>query len=446
MGYNLRIRLSLMMLLQYIIWGCWFVAMGKYLGTTLGATAPQIGSAYANAWLGAAISPFFIGLIADRYFSAQKVLAVLHFLAAGVLYLLSQTTDVNTFIVLILLNSVLYMPTVSLTNAIGFAHIPANGTSDSRNRLLALACWLTAGLITVFLAQSAIMLALAAVVAGVAAWLTLGTLNDFPTLRVWGTIGWVVVNLFVGLQELGSTPYIFILPAVVSVVLGVFSFFLPDTPPNPTGATKSFGQIIGLDALGIFKDRSYLTFFIGAILMCIPLAFYFGFTALFLSQSGVPQVEAKMSMGQMSEIGFMILLPLFLRRWGTRKILMIGMAAWVLRYFLLKYGNADLAPLLLLAVLLHGICYDFFFVTGQMYTDKKTEPALRSSAQGLFTIATYGIGMSVGSWLSGVIAGRYSEQVGDVLQYDWPGLWNVPFLLAFGMLVLFALFFRDTAH
>jgi MFS family permease len=444
MGSSLRIRLSLMMLLQYIIWGCWFVAMGKYLGTTLGATAPQIGAAYANAWLGAAISPFFIGLIADRYFSAQKVMAVLHFLAAGVLFTLSKTTDVNAFIGLILLNSILYMPTVSLTNSIGFAHIPANGESESRDRILALVCWLAAGLITVFGGQSGLVLGLAAVVAGVAAWLTVRTLNDFPTLRVWGTIGWVLINLYVGLSELGATSNIFLIPAGVSIVLGIFSFFLPDTPPNNrAGGSKSLAQIVGLDALGIFKDRSYLTFFIGAILMCIPLAFYFGFTALFLNQTGIQQVEAKMSLGQMSEIGFMILLPLFLRRWGTRTILIVGMGAWVLRYFLLKYGNADLAPMLLMAVLLHGICYDFFFVTGQIYTDNKTEPALRSSAQGLFTIATYGIGMSVGSWLSGVIAGHYSTQVGDALQYDWPGLWNVPFLMAFGMLVVFALLFRD---
>jgi MFS family permease len=444
MNLNLRIRLSLMMFLQYVIWGAWFVAMGKYLGTVLAAKPGEIGAAYGNAWLGAAISPFIIGLIADRYFSSQKVLGVLHLLGAGVLYLLSQTTSVDTVIWLILLNSVLYMPTVALTNAIGFAHIPNENTAEnSQNRILALICWIVAGVIAVFVDKSALTWLLTAAFSGAAIYLTIRESRDFPTLRVWGTIGWVVVNLAIGLLERGSTNFIFLFPALVSLVLGVYSFFLPDTPPKAAEGGTSLAKIIGLDALVLLRDRSYLTFFIGSILLCIPLSFYYSYTALFLGEKGLPQVEAKMSLGQMSEIGFMILLPILLRRWGVRTILLVGVVAWMVRYLLLKYGNIDASWMLYGAIVLHGICYDFFFVTGQVYTDQKADAGIRNAAQGLFTIATYGIGMTVGSRLSGLIAEAFSTKNGDTVMYDWAGLWNVPFVIASVLLVGFVFFFRE---
>jgi len=442
MKLHLRIRLSAMMFLQYVIWGSWFVAMGKYLGEALHADANQIGAAYANAWGGAILSPFIIGLLGDRYFSAQKLLGVMHLLGAVVLFWLSQATDANQVAWLILLNSVIYMSTVALTNAIGFTHIPADQTSNTTTRIAAIVCWIVAGVVVIFVPKTWMVWALAFVLVVIAKLLTIRESKDFPTLRVWGTIGWVMVNLLIGLLEIGSTKYIFLIPAVVSVVLGLFSFILPATPPRPNADT-SIAKILGLDALVLLRDRSYLTFFIGSILLCVPLSFYYGYTALYLSETGLTQVEAKMSMGQLSEIGFMILLPIFLKRWGVKNILIFGMIAWIIRYFLLKYGNIDMVWMLYGAVILHGICYDFFFVTGQIYTDQKAGGNMRGAAQGLFTIATYGIGMTLGSRLSGWIATHYSAKVGDVIQYNWGGLWMAPLIIAAVILAAFVLLFKD---
>jgi nucleoside transporter len=442
MKLDLRIRLSAMMFFQYVIWGAWFVAMGKYLGEALHADANQIGAAYANAWMGAIVSPFIVGILGDRYFSAQKLLGIMHLLGAVVLFWLSQTNDANQVVWLILLNSVIYMSTVALTNAIGFAHIPADQTSNTTTRIAALICWIVAGLIVVFVPKTWMVWALAFALVVVAKLLTIRESKDFPTLRVWGTIGWVMVNLVIGLMEIGSTKYIFLIPAAVSVFMGLFSFFLPATPPQPNADT-SIAKILGLDALVMLKDRSYLTFFLGSILLCIPLSFYYGYTALFLSEVGLTQVEAKMSVGQLSEIGFMILLPIFLKRWGVKNILIFGMIAWIARYTLLKYGDLDMVWMLYGAIILHGICYDFFFVTGQIYTDQKAGGKMRGAAQGLFTIATYGIGMTLGSRLSGLIAGNYSKKVGDHIQYDWASLWMVPLMIAIVLLVAFIVLFRE---
>lgn len=389
MQLSTRLQLSVMMLLEYFIWGAWFVAMGIYLPAVLKADGAQVGLAYGNAWFGAMVSPFLVGMIADRYFSAQKVLGVLHIIGAVLLWYLSLTRDLAVFPWLLLVYSCVYMPTVALSNSV------AMGQTDNLER-------------------------------------------DFPTLRVLGTIGWILAGMAVNAYS--ATDFIFTLPAAVSLVLGVFSFFLPDTPPKDRSSGKNIRQILGLDALALFKDRSYATFFIGAILLCVPLSFYYAFTGDYLVTSGVKNVTSVMGLlGQGSEVLFMLLLPFFLIRIGVRNILLVAMLAWVARYLLLSFGNADLHWPLYLAVLLHGICYDFFFVTGYIYSDQKAGEKIKSSAQGLFTIATYGIGMTFGSYLGGAVA--------DIFTVDgvrnWTGLWLVPAAIAAVILLLFLLLFKE---
>jgi nucleoside transporter len=384
---TIRLQLSVMMFFQYVIWGAWFVAMGIYLPEKLQATGGQTGVAYGNAWFGALVSPFLIGMIADRYFSAQKVLGVLHLVGAVFLYYLAQIQDIGTFQLVLLVYSCLYMPTVALTNSV------AMGQTDNPAK-------------------------------------------DFPTLRVLGTIGWIAAGIAV--NPYSKTNFIFVLPAVLSALMGVYSFFLPDTPPKGEGS--SIAQILGLDALSLFKDRSYFTFFIGSILLCIPLSFYYSYTGNFLNESGVENVTTKMGvLGQGSEVIFMLLMPLFLTRLGVRNILLVAMGAWVARYLLFKFGGADSHMLLYLGVLLHGICYDFFFVTGQIYTDQKAGEKIRNAAQGLITIATYGIGMTLGSYFGGYVADSYTLDS----KIDWSSMWLVPAGIAGVILVLFLILFKD---
>ena len=389
MNTNIRFQLSTMMFLEYFIWGAWFVAMGIYLPAVLKADGGQVGLAYGNAWFGAIVSPFFIGLIADRYFSAQKVLGVLHLVGAALLWWLAQIQDLPVFLVVLLVYSCIYMPTTALTNSI------AMGQTDNQPR-------------------------------------------DFPTLRVLGTIGWIAAGIAVSSQS--STPFIFTLPAIVSAGLGLFSFFLPDTPPKGAANRRSLAQLAGLDALSMLKDRSYAVFFTGSILLCIPLSFYYAFTGDYLTFSGVQDVTSIMGLlGQGSEVFFMLALPFLLARWGVRNILLVAMAAWTLRYLFLSWGGADAHIWLFIAVALHGICYDFFFVTGSIYTDQKAADNVKSAAQGLFTIATYGIGMTLGSYIGGVVAAGYTS--GGVR--DWTGMWLVPAGIAAFMLVVFLVAFRE---
>lgn len=387
-----RLQLSVMMLLEYFIWGAWFVAMGIYLPAMLKADGGQVGLAYGNAWFGAIVSPFFIGMIADRHFSAQKVLGVLHLIGAVLLWYLAQIRDIAVFPWVLLVYSCIYMPTVALTNSV------AMGQTDNQER-------------------------------------------DFPTLRVLGTIGWIIAGIAVNSRS--ATDFIFILPAVLSVVLGVFSFFLPDTPPKGQSTGSNIRQILGLDALVLFKDRAYTTFFVGAILLCIPLSFYYAFTGDYLTVSGVENVTSIMGLlGQGSEVLFMLLLPFFLMKFGVRNILLVAMLAWVMRYLLLSFGGVQLHWPLYLAVLLHGICYDFFFVTGYIYTDQKAGAQFKSSAQGLFTIATYGLGMTFGSYLGGAVAKMFT--VNEVR--NWQGLWLVPAGIAAVILVVFLFSFKEKGN
>jgi nucleoside transporter len=389
MKNSTRFQLMAMMFLLYFVWGSWYGQMSKYMFTELGATGGQVGNAYAAFSIAMIIAPFFVGMIADRYFAAQKVLGILSLAGAGFLYVLSGIKDPDTFFWVILAYCITFAPAMSLTTSIAMQQV----TNSEK---------------------------------------------DFPGIRVMGTVAWIAVTNIIGYYDIGGTALIFKISMFTAAFLGVYSFFLPNTPPKPSSHT-TFSDILGLDAFKLFKDRSFAIFFISSLLICIPLSFYYAMANPSLTDSGMTNVENKMSLGQASEVVFMLLIPFAFARFGVKWMLVVGLIAWIVRFIGFGYGDASSEWLLYLAIVLHGVCYDFFFVTGQIYTDSKAGEKYRSSAQGLISIATYGIGMGIGSWIAGVVADMYT--VDNVK--NWTSIWMVPAGIAAVVLILFVLFFKD---
>ena len=400
MKTKIKFQLSLMMFLQFFIWGGWFVTLGTFLGNNLGASGAETGMAFSTQSWGAIIAPFFIGLIADRYFNAEKILGVLHLIGAALMYFMSQATSFEAFYPLVFAYMVAYMPTLALVNSVSFFQMkdPA---------------------------------------------------KEFSIIRVFGTIGWIIAGLLISYFQWDSTESIsqgalsntFTMVAVASLILGLISFTLPKTPPSQSEGTARVSDILGLDALKLLKDRNFLMFFITSILICIPLAFYYQQANPFLVELGMENPTGKMTLGQISEVLFMLLLPFFFKKFGFKKTLLVGMLAWAVRYTLFAYGNAgEQAFMLIIGIALHGICYDFFFVSGQIYTDFKAGEKIKSAAQGLITLATYGVGMLVGFWVAGKISDQNIFADGT---HNWEVIWMLPAAFALGVMVLFMLIFKN---
>jgi nucleoside transporter len=389
-----RVKLSVMMFLQYFVWGAWYVTMGTWLGETLKFSGAEIGLAYGTTALAAMISPFFVGMVADRFFATERLLAVLHLVGAVVLFLASTQTTFGGLYGVLLVYTLCYMPTLALTNSLSFHQMIDPG-------------------------------------------------KEFPGIRVLGTIGWIVAGLAIGALGLEASATPMRLAAAASAVLGLYSLALPHTPPAKLGHRPTLGDVLGLDALKLMRDPSFAVFVLGSFLVCIPLQFYYAFTNPFLNEIGVTNAAGKMTLGQMSEIGFMLVMPWFFRRLGVKWMLIVGMAAWTARYVLFAFGDTGaLVWMLYGGILLHGICYDFFFVTGQIYVDTKAPADLRAAAQGFIAFVTLGVGMFIGSWLSGVVVDRFSSQGVDGVVHAWRSIWIVPAAGAGAVLLLFALFFR----
>lgn len=387
MKINNAMLLCLMMFLEYFIWGAWYVTMGTYMGEHLQASGLEIGAAYGALAIATMISPFFVGLVADRYFAAQKIMGVLHLLGAALLFFATYINQSGTFYWIILLYSLLYMPTIALSNSIAFSQMDDPG-------------------------------------------------KQFPWIRVFGTLGWIVAGLLISKLNIEKTSMTFNMAALFSAALGLLSFVLPNTPPK--GKTS---DALGSDAFVLFKNRSYLIFFIAAILVCIPLSFYYGFANKFLNELNFSDAAGKMTLGQVSEAVFILAIPFLFNRIGVKNMLLLGMTAWILRYVCFAYGDTGAGTWMLYAgIILHGICYDFFFVTGYMYTEKKAGEKIKNAAQGLFTFATYGVGMFIGTGFSGWIVDKYTEGTG----HQWTNIWMVPAYIALGVLIYFILFFKES--
>lgn len=405
MSLKNRIELCIMMFLEFFIWGAWFVTMGTYLGK-IGFQGTEIGWAYGTMAWAAIVSPFFVGMIADRFFAAQKVMGVAQLLGAALLYWASTITSFSLFFWVLLAYALCYTPTIALANAIAF-----NLMKDPE--------------------------------------------REFPPIRVLGTAGWIAAGLFISfvlgrmVEGVEATALPMQMGAIASAVLGVYSFFLPNTPPKSLGKKITAGDILGIEAFKLLKDPSFAVFIAGSLLICIPLAFYYSFANLFFNELGMTNVAAKQSMGQMSEVVFMLLMPFFLTRLGIKKTLLLGMLAWVVRYVLFAYGNiGPLAFMLYIGILLHGICYDFFFVTGQIYVEKQAPKAIQASAQGFFALVTYGAGLAIGNVVAGAVSNYYQitqikDGVETVVGHHWREIWLAPAAMALVVIVLFAVFFRE---
>lgn len=401
MNTEIRLKLSLMMFLEFFIWGAWFVTLGTFLANNLGASGTQTAAAFSTQSFGAIIAPFIVGLIADKYINAEKILGILHLIGALLMYLMFKSTSFDGFYPFILIYMIVYMPTLAMVNTISF-----NQMKDPE--------------------------------------------KEFSKIRVFGTLGWIVAGLAIsylfhwdsntGVSS-GLLKNTFLMGGIASLVLGFFSFILPSTPPKMKEKGKrSVSEILGFDALKLLYNNDFLVFFISSIFICIPLAFYYQNANVFLSDIGLENPTGKMTIGQISEVFFMLLLPVFFKKFGFKKTLFFGMLAWVLRYVLFAYGNSgDLTFMLISGIALHGICYDFFFVSGQIYTDSKADENNKGTAQGLITLATYGLGMLIGFWIAGMITDEFTS--GNSLQ--WEQIWLIPAGIAAIVTLFFTVLFKE---
>ena len=397
MPFSLKARLSFMMFLNYVIWGAWYVTIDTYLRNTLHFSGTEAGTVFGTTALASMISPFFVGLIADRFFATERVLAALHLLGALFLYLVTRATSFGAVYGLMLLYCLCFFPTIALTNTLALRQI-----KDAS--------------------------------------------REFPIIRMFATIGWIAIGQTIGLMRIETSSTQFLLAVGASVAMCLYSLTLPHTPPAGKGQPITWRSLLGIDALVMMKQRAYLVFVIASVLACIPLTFYFSFTNAYLNDLGVVNAAGKMTLGQVSEVGVMLLMPFIFRRITVKGVLILGLFCWSLRYGLLAYGDAGPGIwMFYIAILLHGFCFDFFFMTGQLYTDQEAPAHLRGTAQGFLTFLTYGVGMFTGSVLSGGALDFFTSSSGGVSKTNWPSFWTTCGAGAFVILLVVAVFFRSHA-
>lgn len=397
MSRTLLLRLWVMVFLQYFTFGAWYVTMGTYLSTTLGFDGGRVGLAYGTPALGAMISPFFVGMVADRFFATEKIMAALHLLGAVLLYAVSQLTTFPSFYPVLIAYTLTFMATMALTNSLTLHHLHDPD-------------------------------------------------RHFPLVMMMGSVGWICAGLVIGQLQIESSAAPFRIAALAAVVMGVYSLTLPHTPPKQAEGPITVGGILGFDALRLLKEPSFAVFVLGSFLICIPLSFYFAWTNVFLNELGVERAASKMTLGQVSDVIFLLLMPAFVRRLGVKAMLLLGMLAWSVRFvlFALVVDYRSWPALLYGGILLHGICYDFFFVMGRIYVDRRAPVEIRGTAQGLIAFVTMGAGMFVGSWLSGVVGEHYAvRDAAGVVVHAWRPIWLIPSVMSAVVLVLFGAIFHD---
>jgi nucleoside transporter len=399
---RLKVMLSAFMFLQYFIWGCWYASMGTYLANTLGFDGAQVGLAYGAFAIGAIISPFFVGLIADRYFASEKLLAVFGILGGIVLCLLPRMTTFATFYPALILYCALFVPTLALGNSLSMHHLADPG-------------------------------------------------RDFPRVKVLSAVGWFAAGMVLSALAAEQRALQFYLAGASSIAFGLFSLTLPHTPPRKTGADVSLGEVLGLDALALLKKPAFAIFIACMFLICIPLYFYFVMMSIYLTELRWEQIAAKMTLAQVSDVVFLFLLPVFLTRLGYKTTIVIGILAWVLRYFALAgsvHATGLQAPLIFAAIGVHGVCYDFLFIAGQLYVDAEANERIRGAAQGFIAFILWGAGAFIGTLLAGrVLAAHQVAGVpGQPVTYDWQAIWSLPAWGAVAVLALFVLAFRNPAR
>ena len=396
MKRSIYLQLSGMMFLEFFVWGAWYVTVGNYM-TRIGMSN-LVYWAYAVGPIGAIISPFFLGMVADRFFSTEKVLGGLHLIGGVALFLAPLAAESGAslwFILLLLVHMLCYMPTVGLANALAFHHI-----TDQE--------------------------------------------KYFPVIRVFGTIGWIIAGVLVsavlGADETGVPLRI---AGIAGVVMGLYAYSLPHTPPAAREKV-TVRQVLGLDALAQLKSPSFLVFIISSFLICIPLSTYYAYAPVYVNFNGIVNPGFKMSFGQMSEALFIVLMPFFFRFLGIKWMLLPGMAAWVLRYALFALAApASIFWMIMGGIILHGICYDFFFVAGQIYVDKVSTKEIRGQAQGFLVLMTYGAGMFIGAQISGWLHNSIVTSTGPEAAAQWQTFWTIPAVIAAVVVVVFLMLFRD---
>ncbi len=403
---GLKLRITVMNFLQFFVWGAWLLSFGKYLYVTLGFSGEQIGAIFMTLGIASLFMPGVMGIIADRWLSPNKLYAIVHIIGAGLLYLAARETEFNALYWVMLVYLMLYMPTIALDNTVSYCLLEKNGYD---------------------------------------------IVKDFPPIRVWGTVGFIIAVWIIDLLGWGLSNLQLYFSAAFSLILGIYSLtLLPDCPIEKTGEKKTLAQALGLDAFVLFKDKKMATFFIFSMMLGGALQITNMWGEAFLHDFGkiekykdafaVTHNGILMSLSQISETLFILTIPFFLKKFGIKKVMLMSMFAWVLRFGLFGIGSPEGLGLvfLLLSMIIYGMAFDFFNISGSLFVEMEAEPKIRASAQGLFMIMTNGIGAMIGAYGSGIIIDMFTHNG----HKEWTTIWFIFSAYALVVALLFMIFFK----